>query len=63
MPELRSPSKCAGRDGGRPDGRGLFVADGCLFPIAGGSCAVKVLAQIPVMAWIRPSAMALTKVS
>jgi hypothetical protein len=27
------------------------------------SYAVTVLAQIPVMAWIRPSAMALTKVS
>ena len=60
MPELRSPSKRAGRDGGRPGGRGLGVDDGCLFPIGGGSCAVKVLAQIPVMAWIRPSAMAFT---
>ena len=53
------------RAGWRPTGRapGHFVSRRKPFPIAGGSCAVKVSAQIPVMAWIRPSAMALTKVS
>ena len=51
------------RAGWRPTGRsGLLRRRRMLFPIAGDSCAVKVLAQIPVMAWIRPSAMALTKV-